>query len=66
MMIAPSPVLLAILANVRAIGLNTTENHSSYTTLELVEISRALRTAAKIIDGEINWRDMIGNRGRVA
>ena len=65
-MMSPSPVLLAILGNIRAIGLNTTGNNTSYTTLELIEISRALRTAAKIIDGEINWRDSIGNRGRVA
>jgi hypothetical protein len=65
-MMAPRPVLLAILGNIRAIGLNTTENNTSYTTLELVKIGRALQTAAKIIDGEINWRDMIGNRGRVA
>jgi hypothetical protein len=65
-MIAPAPVLLAILGNIRAIGLNTTENNTSYTTLELVEISRALRSAAKIIDGDVNWRDSFGNRGRVA
>jgi hypothetical protein len=65
-MMTPSPVLLAILGNVRAIGLNTTEANSSYSTLELVEISRGLRTAAKIIDGEVNCRVSLGNRGRVA
>jgi hypothetical protein len=65
-MMEPAPVLLAILGNIRAIGLNTTENNTSYSTLELVEISRALRTAAKIIDSEVNWRDTSGNRGRVA
>jgi hypothetical protein len=65
-MIAPAPVLLAILGNIRAIGLNTTENNTSYTRLDLVEISRALRTAAKIIDGEVNWRDSYDSRGRVA
>jgi hypothetical protein len=65
-MMTPSPILLAILGNIRAISLNTTENNTSYSTFELVEISRALRTAAKNIEGEVNRRDTFGNRGRVA
>jgi hypothetical protein len=58
--------LQAILCNIRAIALNTTENNVSYLAHELVEISRALRSAADIIDGEVNWRDTFGNTGRVA
>jgi hypothetical protein len=65
-MMAPSPVLLAILGNIRAIAFNTTENNSSYPSHELVEISRALRSAAKIIDGEGFRRDNSNKSARVA
>jgi hypothetical protein len=62
----PSPVLLAILGNIRAIAFNTTENSTSYPLHELVEISRALRSASKIIDGEVFRRDNSNQSGRVA
>ena len=58
--------LQAILGNVRAIALNTTENNTSYLTFELVEISRALRSAADILDGEVFRRDTSNKSGRVA
>lgn len=62
----PSPVLLAILGNIRAIAFNTTDNNTSYASHELVEISRALRSASNIIDGEVFRRDNSNKSGRVA
>jgi hypothetical protein len=63
---APSPILLAIIGNIRAIALNTTENNTSYPSYELVEISRALRSASSVIDGEVFRRDNFNKSGRVA
>jgi hypothetical protein len=58
--------LLAILGTIRAIAHNTTENNTSYPSHELVEISRAMRNAADILDGELFRRDTCENCGRVA
>jgi hypothetical protein len=54
--------LMAILGTVRAIALNTTENNTSYPSHELVEISRAMREAADVVDGEVFRRDNFGKR----
>lgn len=58
--------LMAILGTVQAIALNTTEGNTSYPSHELMEISRALRSASNIIDGEVFRRDNSNQSGRVA
>ena len=60
------PLLQGILCNIRAIARNTTENNVSYRAFELVEISRALRSAADVLDGEVLRRDTSNKSGRVA